>query len=72
MLPVVAPVLAYDDLEISDGQMAAVLHAKALASSDDNEQQSIFDDLGAYCARDTIAILELRRTLAQVANYSNR
>lgn len=63
VLPAVAPGLGYDDLEVADGQLASVWYARALASSNATERRQIFDNLRAYCARDTLAMVELRKTL---------
>ena len=62
-VPVVAPHLSYDDLEVADGRMASVLYDHAISSADSDERRLIFDNLRAYCARDTLAMVELRKTL---------
>ena len=64
VLPVLVPGLGYDDLEIADGQMAAVRYALALSSTDRQESQYTFVNLRAYCARDTLAMVRLRHALA--------
>ena len=64
VLPVLVPGMGYDDLEVADGQTAAVRYAQALASDDQHERQRIFSDLRAYCSRDTQALMELRKALA--------
>ena len=71
VLPVVAPDLGYDDLEIADGQLASVRYARALASSNPRERHQTFDSLRAYCARDTLAMVELRNALLAVAQASS-
>ena len=58
----VLPALAdtdYDDLSIADGQLASVRYMKALATDDEIERRTIFEDLRAYCARDTMATVEV-------------
>ena len=58
----VLPALAdtdYDDLSIADGQLASVRYMKALATHDEIERRTIFEDLRAYCARDTMATVEV-------------
>ncbi len=67
VLPVVAPDLGYDDLEIADGQLASVRYARALAIDNPRERRGTFDSLRAYCARDTLAMVELRNALLAVA-----
>ena len=64
VLPVLVPEMGYDDLDIADGQTAAVRYARALASTDQQERQRTFTDLRAYCARDTLAMVRLRGALA--------
>ena len=64
VLPVLAPTMGYDDLVIGDGQTAAVRYALALESVDPRARQDTFDALGAYCARDTLALVKLRAALA--------
>lgn len=64
VLPVLVPELGYDDLEIADGQKAAVRYALALSSPDRQVRQATFADLRAYCARDTLAMVRLRHALA--------
>ena len=63
VLPVLVPGMGYDDLAVADGQTAAVRYSHALASTDLQERQRIFDDLRAYCARDTLAMVKLREAL---------
>ena len=64
VLPVLVPGMGYGDLEVAEGQIAAVRYARALASDSRDERLRIFGDLRAYCARDTLAMVELRRALA--------
>ena len=65
--PALVPGIGYDDLAIADGQSAAVEYDAALASADPEQRQRTFDDLRAYCARDTLTMVEVRRVLAAVA-----
>lgn len=64
VLPVLVPTMGYDDLEIADGQTAAVRYARALSSAGRQERQHTFANLRAYCARDTLAMVKLRRAFA--------
>ena len=64
ILPVLVPGMGYGDLAVADGQTAAVRYTHALASADSDERQRTFDDLRAYCARDTFAMVKLRQALA--------
>ena len=63
VLPALAPGLNYDDLAIADGNMAAALYQRALANDNLAERQQTFAALRAYCQRDTLATLELRKAL---------
>ena len=67
VLPVLVPGSGYDDLSISDGQTAAIRYTQALENEDAPERERMFDDLRAYCARDTLAMVKLREALARVA-----
>ena len=67
VLPVLVPGSGYDDLSISDGQTAAIRYTQALNTEDALERQRTFDDLRAYCARDTLAMAQLREALAHVS-----
>ena len=64
VVPVLVPGIGYDDLTIADGQTPAVEYAPALASPDLEQRRRTFDDLRNYCARDTLAMVKLRRALA--------
>ena len=67
VLPALVPKLGYDDLAVADGYSAGTLYQRALASNDDSQRQQTFADLRAYCARDTLATLELRKALVALA-----
>ena len=67
VLPVLAPGSGYGDLSISDGQTASARYTQALKNEDALERERMFDDLRAYCARDTLAMVKLRAALAQIA-----
>ena len=67
VLPVLVPGSGYEDFSISDGLTAAVRYAQSVKSSDSSERQRIFDDLRAYCAQDTLALVQLRQALTRVA-----
>ena len=63
VLPALVLGVGYEDLEVADGQTAAVRYARALQSADLDERRGTFDELRAYCARDTQALVELRKAL---------
>ncbi len=64
VLPAVMPQLAYDDLDIQEGTMAALQYSRMhLAATDDGERARIREALLKYCERDTLAMVELRKAL---------
>ena len=67
VLPVLVPGMGYGDLEIPDGQTASVHYMQALASNHRRESRHTFDDLRAYCERDTLAMVRLREALGAIA-----
>ena len=66
--PAVVPSLSYSDLEIQEGGQAAnEYYRMVFLESDWIEQARIKDALLRYCARDTMAMLEIRRVLKEKA-----
>ena len=63
VLPVLVPGMGYDDLDIPDGRTASAQYMQALGSAEQQERQQTFDDLRAYCERDTLAMVRLRQAL---------
>ncbi len=64
VLPALVPSLAYDDLTIQNGAVAAVMYQKmAFTETDLVERAHIAQALQEYCCRDTWAMVELRRFL---------
>ena len=64
VLPALAPHLAYADLEIQEGTLASVEFARMVFDDlDPAEQARIRTALLSYCARDTLAMVEVRRAL---------
>jgi hypothetical protein len=61
VLPVAAPSLSYDQLEIGEGMLAAEQWVQAVmrdpAVMDDNERSAVFAALREYCQRDTLAMV---------------
>ena len=70
VLPVLVPGMDYEDLAIADGQTAAACYQRALVSGDPEERRLSFDDLRAYCARDTLAMVHLRDALSVLGRES--
>ena len=68
VLPALVPGLGYDDMTVADGQEAAAFYQRALANDNLDERQHTFAALRAYCHRDTLATLELRKALTALAS----
>jgi hypothetical protein len=69
VLPAVVPGLSYADLDIKDGGVAAREYARMVFElSDWVERARIEEALLRYCARDTLAMVELRRELKRKAD----
>ena len=67
VLPVLSPDSGYDDLAIADGLTAAALYVRAVETADEAQRRQLFDDLRAYCERDTLAMVKLRQALSTIA-----
>jgi predicted RecB family nuclease len=66
VLPAVVPSLGYEDLAIQEGGHAASEYYRMVfVETDWVERAKIMDSLLQYCARDTLALVELRKTLSQ-------
>ncbi len=65
VLPALVPSLAYEDLEIRDGATASTMYRKMMCETDWVERQRVAESLHAYCARDTLGMVELRRVLSR-------
>ncbi len=63
VLPVLVPGMSYDDLEIPDGRAASARYLRAFGNAAHEQRQQTFDDLRAYCERDTLAMVRLRQAL---------
>jgi predicted RecB family nuclease len=68
VLPALVPTLAYDDLRIREGgQAAAEYYRMVFVETDWIERATIREALLRYCARDTLAMVELRKVLREKA-----
>lgn len=68
VLPAVVPSLGYDDLAIqAGGQAAAEYYRMVFVETDWVEQATLRESLLRYCARDTLAMVELRSVLEKKA-----
>ena len=68
VLPAIVPGMSYRDLLIQDGGQAASEYYRMIFVEEDwIEQAKIREALLQYCARDTMAMVELRRVLMEKA-----
>jgi hypothetical protein len=68
VLSAIVPSLAYDDLAIKEGGHAASqYYHMVFVETDWVERAKIEEALLAYCKRDTLAMVELRRALKEKA-----
>lgn len=73
ILPVMVPSLAYDDLAIKEGGHAASQYYRMVfVETDWVERATIEEALLRYCARDTLAMVELRRALKEKAQMKGK
>ena len=64
VLPAVVPSMAYDKLEIQEGQMASVEYLRMIDPATlPKEKEKIKKDLLTYCAQDTLAMVKIREEL---------
>jgi len=69
VLPAFVPEMSYDDLEISDGEMASIRYLSCIKNLiSDEEKQKIFSNLKKYCCRDTLAEVKLLDVLYAYGN----
>jgi hypothetical protein len=62
VLPTIAPELAYDALEVADGNMAQAAFAEILDRETQPERRAALrESLLVYCERDTLAMVEIAR-----------
>ena len=62
------PELDYDELKISDGNMAMQGYFKMCHTQDPKEVKQIRKNLLEYCRMDTLAMVELFRVLSKEAS----
>jgi hypothetical protein len=68
VLPALVPSMGYDDLAIKEGGHAASQYYRMVfVETDWVEREKIQEALLAYCKRDTLAMVELRRVLKEKA-----
>ena len=75
VLPVVAPELAHDKLEIGNGGLASVEWARCVMDNPsevpDPEREAIFAALREYCHRDTLAMVRIFAHLQELVRQGS-
>lgn len=67
VLPALVDDLSYEGLAVQDGEVASLRWAEAVHSDiAESLREAIFDDLRAYCATDTLALVKLYQALLRV------
>lgn len=59
VLPVLVPEMSYDDLEVSNGAMAANAYIEMIQTEDANEREQIRQSLLKYCELDTLGMVRI-------------
>jgi len=64
VLPAVVPSMAYENLEIQEGQMASLEYLRMIdPETPPEDKEKIRKDLLTYCAHDTMAMVKIREEL---------
>lgn len=63
VLPVLVDGFSYDDMDISNGQAAALRWYEAVTSGDEELTSKTYESLLEYCKLDTLAMVEIYRAL---------
>ncbi len=66
VLSVLAPELSYDDLDVKRGDQAQAVWQQLLQAREGEVRNALADQLRAYCARDTLAMVAIHRHLLGV------
>ncbi len=66
VLPVLVNGFTYDDMDISNGQAAALRWYEAVTSDDPELASATYESLLEYCKLDTLAMVEIYKTLKNV------
>ena len=66
VLPVLVPELSYSDLAVQRGDQAQAAWMEIIRSRDSVRRDELAAGLRAYCARDTVAMVEIHRALRRL------
>jgi len=69
VLPVLDPQSGWSELDIADGMAAAIAYEGAVSSSEKEQQATVFENLKAYCAQDTLAMVRLYAALVDIVKH---
>ncbi|MEI7614640.1 MAG: DUF2779 domain-containing protein, partial [Betaproteobacteria bacterium] len=67
VLPALSPGFAYSQLQVQNGNQAGPAFARMLDETDRAARQVIRNDLFAYCAQDTLAMVKIRKELKNLS-----
>ncbi|RYY38461.1 MAG: DUF2779 domain-containing protein [Chitinophagaceae bacterium] len=70
VLPALVPDMNYTELAIADGEEAHLAYNRLRHSKDEDEVARIREDLAAYCAVDTLAMVRILERLEQLSRDS--
>jgi hypothetical protein len=65
VLPALVPGASYDDLSVSDGMQAGIAYLEAITTEDAARKAELLAALRAYCQRDSLGMVEVRRALLE-------
>lgn len=63
VLPVIAPGMSYDTLDVQNGEVAQVRWEEMIEQTDTAAKARLYDQLRAYCHQDTLAMVEIHKAL---------
>ncbi len=66
VLPVLAPALSYQRLDVQNGEQAQVVWEQMVGEADTAVKEQLAAQLRAYCHLDTLAMVEIHRTLVNL------
>lgn len=67
VLPALVPELEYDNLEISDGEMASPAWVRLIKSDDEKEKETLRRQILRYCHMDTLAMVRILDKMKEMA-----
>ena len=71
VLPILVPALSYKTLSVQRGDQAQTVWDEMILCTDSAQKTQLIADLKAYCQLDTLAMVEIYKTLTQLVSGSN-